>query len=140
MQDVLEARGSTARKLSFSDMSEKIFVGMFNADGHAAQVLCTYITATTTTEGITRCVSTLPHIDPCLCPVGIVADALVEWYHPRGDTQSSPPIDFTPIFQPDDDDLTAAGVTPALFREAGQTCSSARGTARWWWLACGGGE
>jgi len=120
MQYALEARGATARQLTFSDMAARTFVGMFNDDGKPARVLCTYITATKTIEGITRCIGALPHDDPWLCPIGVVPDALVEWCHPPKGTPSSPPIDFTPIFQPDDDELTAAGVTPALFREAGK--------------------
>ena len=53
-----------------------------------------------------------------------MTDVIVEWCHPPGGTPSSPPIDFTPIFQPDDDQLTAAGVTPALCREAGKNLFS----------------
>jgi len=120
MQYALEARGGTARELAVSDMSARTFVGMFMDDGNPARVLCTYITATKTTEGITRCIGALPHVDPWLFPDGVVADALVEWCHPPGGTPSSVPIDFTPIFQPDNEELTAAGVTPALFRETGK--------------------
>jgi len=101
-------------------MSARTFVGMFNDDGNPERVLCTYITASKTTEGITRCNSALPHVDPWLCPVGVVADALVERCLPPGGTPSSVAFDFTPIFQPDNEELTAAGVTPAPFREAGK--------------------
>jgi len=119
MQFALESRGATARELAWSDMAVRTFPGMFNDDGHAVQVLCTYITATKTAEGITRCIGALPHVDPWLCPVGAVADALVEWCHRPGGTPSEPPTDFTPVFRPNDEELAAAGVTPALFREAG---------------------
>jgi len=118
MQYAQEARGGTARALAFSDMSARTFVGMFNDDSNPVRVLCTYITATKTAEGITRYIGALPHVDPWLCPVGVVADALVDWCHPPRGTPTIPPIDFTSSFQPDDEELTAAGVTPALFREA----------------------
>jgi len=121
MQYALEARGGTARALAFSDMSARTFVGMFNDDSNPVLVLCTYITATKTAEGITRYIGALPHVDPWLCPVGVVADALVDWCHPPGGTPTSPPIDFTSSFQLEDEELTAAGVTPALFREAGKS-------------------
>ena len=119
MQFALESRGATARELAWSDMSVRTFAGMFHDDGNPARLLCTYITATKTTEGITRCIGALPHVDPWVCPVGAIADALVEWCHRPGGTPSAPPVDFTPVFKPDDAELTAAGVTPDLFREAG---------------------
>jgi len=66
MKYALEARGATARELTFSEMADRTFVGMFNDDGNPAGVLCTYITATKTTEGITQCIGALPHVDPWL--------------------------------------------------------------------------
>jgi len=119
MQFALESRGATARELASSDMSVRTFLGMFHDDGNPARLLCTYITATKTAEGIKRCIGVLPHVDPWVCPVGAIADALVEWCHRPGGTASAPPVDFTSVFQPDDAELTAAGVTPGLFREAG---------------------
>jgi len=100
-------------------MAVRTFPGMFHDDGHAVQVLCLYVLATKTAEGITRCIEALPHVDPWLCSVGAVADALVEWCHRPGGTPSEPPTDFTPLFRPNDEEMAAAGVTPALFREPG---------------------
>jgi len=52
MQFALESRGATARELAWSDMSVRTFPGMFHDDGNPARLLCTYITATKTAEGI----------------------------------------------------------------------------------------
>jgi len=38
---------------------------------------------------------------------------------PTGRNSVGAPVDFTSVFKPDDAELTAAGVTPGLFREAG---------------------
>jgi len=82
-------------------------------------VLCTYISATKTTEGVVRCIGALPRVDPWVSPVGAVADALFSWCHRPGADALTPPVDFAPVFTPNDEALVAAGVRPAHFREAG---------------------
>jgi len=121
MQYAFESWGATARELSGRDMSVRTFASMFHDDGNPARQLCTCITATKTAEGITSCTGALPRVDPWLCPVSAIADAIVEWRHGSGGTQSEPPVDFIPIFKPKDAELTAAGATPEMFREAGKS-------------------
>jgi len=116
----LEARGATTRDLAWSDFAAHQLTGMFaTAGGEEPKVLFMYISATKTTEGLVPCIGALPHVDPWLCPVGAVADALSSWYRRPGADASTPPVDFAPVFMPNDEALIAVGVKPAHFREPG---------------------
>jgi len=128
LQYALEARGETVRGLTWSDIARRLFDGMFSANGKGLDVLCCYISATKTTEGLVRNIGALPHVDPWLCPFGAVADALVAMFHPPGGDSSKPVFDFAPVFKPDDAALAAAGVQSRHFREAGNTY----GFRRWY--------
>ncbi|KAK1860159.1 hypothetical protein I4F81_002748 [Pyropia yezoensis] len=119
LQFALEARGATARDLGLSDVAVHTFPGLFSAGGKDLEVLCFYISATKTTDGVVRCIGALPHVDAWLCPVGAFADGLYALCHRPGGDSSAPPGDFRPVFRPDDEELLAAGVRPAHFREAG---------------------
>lgn len=119
MTFALEARGATARGLVWSDLALRKFEAMFSAGGQPVDVLCTYITATKTTEGNAHCIGCLPHVDPWLCPFGAVADAAVALCHAPGQDPTVPPTDLQPVLRPNDDELQAAGVLPAHYREAG---------------------
>jgi len=62
-----------------------------------------------------RCIGALPHVDPWVCQVAAIADALFSWCHrPRTDA-STPPVDIAPVFMPNDEAIFAAGVKPANF-------------------------
>jgi len=119
LQYALEARGETVRGLTWSDVARRVFDGMFSANGKGLDVLCCYISATKTTEGLVRNVGALPHVDPWLCPFGALEDALVAMFHPPGGDSSEPVFDFSPVFRPNDAELAAAGVQFRHFREAG---------------------
>jgi len=41
-----------------------------------------------------RCISSLPHVDPWVCPVGATADGLVEFFHRPGGDATTPPVEF----------------------------------------------
>lgn len=116
----LEARGATARGVVWSDVVVRQFPAMFSANGKALNVLCTYILATKTTEGITHCIGSLPHVNPWLCPVGATADALVAVYHRPGLDSTRPPVSFAPVFSPSEELLVQTGIDPAAFRAAGE--------------------
>jgi len=128
LQYALEARGETVRGLTWSEVARRHFDGMFYANGKGLDVLCCYISATKTTEGLVRNIGALPHMDPWLCPFGALADALVAMFHPPGGDSSEPVFDFAPVFKPNDVELAAAGVQPRHFREAGNTY----GFRRWY--------
>lgn len=135
LQFALDARGATARDLAWSDLAARVFAGMFGGGGTGPgsagpDVLCAYISATKTSEGVVRCVGALPHVDPWLCPLGAAADALAAFCHRPGADVSRPPVDFSPLFEPDDDQLLEAGVRPVHFREAGKTIGF------WEWYRC----
>jgi len=120
VQFALEARGATTSDLAWSDLAVHEFTGMLAAArGGDPKVLCTYISATKTTEGVVRCIGLLPHVDPWVCPVGAIVDALFSWCHRPGADASTPPVDFAPVFMANDEALIAAGVKPAHFQEAG---------------------
>jgi len=54
-------------------------------------------------------------VDPWVCQVAAIADALFSWCHrPRTDA-STPPVDIAPVFMPNDEAIFAAGVKPANF-------------------------
>lgn len=123
VQFSLDARGATVRDLAWSDLAARTFPGMFGGGGGAApgpDVLCAYISATKTSEGVVRCVGALPHEDPWLCALGAAADAMAAFCHRPGADATRPPVQFEPSFRPDDKQLLAAGVRPAHFREAGE--------------------
>jgi len=128
LQYALEARGETVRGLTWSEIARRVFDGVFSANGKGLDVLCCYISASKTTEGLVRNVGALPHVDPWLCPFGALADALVAIFHPPGGDQSKPVFDFAPVFKPNDAELAAAGVQFRHFREAGNTY----GFRRWY--------
>lgn len=131
LQFALAARGATARDLAWSDIAVNTFPGMFCAGGKDQPVLCVYISATKTTEGVVRCIGALPHVEAWLCPAGAMADALYALCHRPGGVASAPPGSFTPVFKPNDDQLLAAGVRPIHFREAG----TGSGWRQWYcWL------
>jgi len=99
---------------------------MLYANGKGLDVLCCYISVTKTTEGLVRNIGALPHLEPRLCPLGALADALVAMFHPPGGDSSEPVFDFAPVFKPNDVELAAAGVESRHFREAGNTYSFRR--------------
>lgn len=114
----LEARGATSRGIVWSDLVVRHFPAMFSAAGKALAVLCTYILATKTTEGITHCIGSLPHVNPWLCPVGAMADALIATYHRPGSDTSRPPVSFAPIHNPSEEQMLLCRVDPAAFQAA----------------------
>lgn len=129
-QFALAARGATARELTWSDMAVNTFPGMLVAGGKDLPVVCVYIAATKTTEGVVRCIGALTLVDEGVCPAGGMADAFCAKCNPPGGGASAPPGSFVPVVAPDDDGLLAAGVRPAHFREAG-TGSGWRQWYRW---------
>jgi len=120
MQFALELRGATTRDVAWRDFALHQLTGTFAAAGREEpKVLCTQISAPEMTEGVVRCIGALPHVDPWVCPVGAIADALFFWFpRPRADA-STPTVVFAPVFMPNDEALIAAGVKSAHFREAG---------------------
>ena len=69
LQNALEARGETVRGPTWSDIARRLFDGIFSANGKDLDVLCCYISATQTTEGLVRNFGALPHVEPWLCPL-----------------------------------------------------------------------
>lgn len=128
VQYALGARGATARDVAWSDLSVKTFDGMYPAAAGDARMLCTYISATKTSEGVVRCIGALPHVNLWLSPVGAIADALVKMCHAEGGDPTTCPLNFVPGFRPTDEELAAAGVEPRHIREAGD------GVGFWEWL------
>lgn len=124
MQFSLEARGATVRDLAWSDMAVHTFPGMFGggegAEMASPDTLCADISATKTSEGIVRCVGALPHKDAWLCALGGAEDAMAAFCHRPGADATRPPVDFEQFFRPNDEQLMAAGVRPAHFRQAGE--------------------
>jgi len=128
LQFAMAARGATARDMAWSDIAVNTFPGMFTASGKDQPVLCFYVSATKTTEGVVRCIGALPHVDEWACVAGGVADAFYAMCHRPGRVTSAPPGSFIPVFMPNDEELMAAGVRPAHFREAG----AASGWSEWY--------
>jgi len=116
----LDARGGTARGVTWSDLAVRRFTAMFSELGGPIYVLCTYITASKTTEGIVHNIGALGHVNAWLCPVGAMADALVATFHSPGMDETRPLVTLSPVFDPTDAELRAGGVTPALYRAADQ--------------------
>lgn len=112
----LEARGATSRGIVWSDLVVRHFPAMFSAAGKALAVLCTYILATKTTEDITHCIGSLPHVNPRLCPVGAMADAFTVTYHRPGSDTSHPPVSFATINNPSEAQMLLSRVHPAAFQ------------------------
>jgi len=115
----LEARGATARGLEWSDLSVRRFPSMFGTGGATVDVLCTYVSATKTQEGGAYCLGAIGHVDPWLCPLGAAADALVATCHRPGQDLLTPPVSFSPNFNPADAELLLAGVDPVFYWAAG---------------------
>jgi len=127
----MAARGATARDMAWSDIAVNTFPGIITAGGTDQPVLCFYVLATKTTEGVVRCFGALPHVDEWACVAGGVADAFYAMCLRPGAVTSAPPGSFIPVFMPNDEELMAAGVRPAHFREAG----AASGWREWYrWL------
>lgn len=119
LQFAMAARGATARDMTWSDIAVNTFPGMFPAGGKEQPVLCFYVSATKTTEGVVRCIGALPHVDEWACIAGGVADAFYEKCHRPGGVAFAPSGSFLPVYMPNDEKLLEAGVRPAHFREAG---------------------
>jgi len=131
LQFAMAARGATARDMAWSDIAVNTLPGMFTASGKDQPVLCFYVSATKTTEGVVRCIGALPHVDEWACVPGGVADAFYAMCHRPGVVTSAPPGSFIPVCMPNDEELMAAGVRQAHFREAG----AASGWSEWYrWL------
>jgi len=111
----LEARGATTRGLEWSDHAVRRFPAMFGTGGEDVDVLCTYVSATKTGEGGAYCLGSIAHVDPWLCPLGAVADALVADCHREGQDLLRPPVSFSPDFHPTDAAMRATGVEPKYF-------------------------
>jgi len=109
----LEARGATTRGLEWSDHAVRQFTAMFGTAG--VDVLCTYVSATKTGEGGAYCLGSIAHIDPWLCPLGAVADALVADCRREGQDLLTPPVSFAPNFNPTDAEMRATGIDPKYF-------------------------
>jgi len=75
-------------------------------------VLCTYVSATKTGEGGAYCLGSIARVDPWLCPLGAVADALVADCQREGQDLLTPPVSFAPNFDPTDVETRATGVEP----------------------------
>jgi len=97
----LEARGATTRGLEWSDYAVRRFPAMFGTGGDSVYMLCTYVSATKTGEGGAYCSVSIAHVDPWLCPLGAVADALVTDCHREGQDLLTPPVYFFSQLQPD---------------------------------------
>ena len=69
----MAARGATARDMAWSDIAVNTFPGIITAGGTDQPVLCFYVLATKTTEGVVRCFGALPHVDEWACVAGGVA-------------------------------------------------------------------
>jgi len=111
----LEARGATTRGLEWSDHAVRRFPAMFGTGGDDVDALCTYVSATKTGEGGDYCLGSISHVDPWMCPLGAVADALVEDCHREGQDLLRPPVSFSPDFNPTDAAMRATGVEPKYF-------------------------
>lgn len=61
----LEAQGATTRDVTSSDVAVNTFPGVFSAGGKNLNVLCLYIAATKTAEGIVLCIRDFPQVDSC---------------------------------------------------------------------------
>jgi len=94
----LEARGATAHGLEWSYHAVRQFPAMFGTAG--VDALCTYISATKTGEVGAYCLVSIAQIDPWLCPLGEVADALVADCHREGQDQLTPPSPSRPTSTP----------------------------------------
>jgi len=116
----LHARGGTARGVAWSYLAVRQFPAMFSEVGGPIDVLCTYITASKTSEGIVHNIGALGHANAWLCPVGAMADAMVATFHAPGMDESRPPQAFQPSFQPTDAELRASGVDPTRYWAADQ--------------------
>jgi len=75
-------------------------------------VLCTYVSATKTGKGGAYCLGSIAHVDPWLCPLGAVADALFSDGHREGQDLLTPSVSFGPNFDPTDLEIRAMGVEP----------------------------
>jgi len=106
----LEARGAKTRGLEWSDRSTRRFTAMFSTGD--IDVLCTYVSATKTGEGGAYCLGSIAHVDPWLCPLGAVDDALVADCHREGQDLLTPPDSFAPSFHPTDVENWETGVEP----------------------------
>lgn len=51
-------------------------------------------------EGLVRNFGALLHVDPWLCPLDSLADALAAMIHTPGGHQYEPVFDFSPVFKP----------------------------------------
>ena len=120
----LEARGGTARGVTWSDLAVGRFTATLSELGGPIYVLCTYNTALKTTDDIVHNIGALGRVNAWLCPGGAMADALVATFHSPGMDQTRPPVTLSRVFDPTDDELRVGGVTPALYRAADQTCGS----------------
>jgi len=85
-------------------------------------LLCTYIGTTKTYEGVLRCIGSLPHVIPWVCPFGAMVDALVKFFHRPGDDATAPLVDFATAFTPKDGEVVA-GVKKIHFRKASTAVS-----------------
>jgi len=111
----LEARGATTRGLEWSDHAVRGFQTMFCTGGDDVDVLCTSVLATKMGEGGAHCLGSIAHVDPWLCPLGVVADALVSDCHREGQDFLRPPVSSSPDFHPTDAAMRATGVEPKYF-------------------------
>jgi len=111
----LEARGATTRGLEWSDHAVRRFPAMFGTGGDSVDMLSTYVSATKTGTGAAYCLASIAHVDPWLCPLGAVADALVTDCHRKGQDLLTPPVYFAPSFSPTDAEIRATGVEPKYF-------------------------
>jgi len=67
---------------------------------------------------VVLCIGALPHASLCLLPVSAIVDALFSRYHRSVADLSRPPVDFAPVFVPEDQAPFTSGFKPALFPEA----------------------
>jgi len=116
----LDARGGTARGVAWSDLAVRQFPAIFSEVGGPIDVLCTYITASKTSEGIVHNIGALGHVSAWLCPAVAMADAMVATFHAPGMDESRPPQGFQLIFQPTDAELRASGLDPTRYWAADQ--------------------
>ena len=98
----LDARGGTARGVTWSDLAVRRLTAMFSGLGGPIFVLCKYITASKTMEGIVHIIGALGHVNAWLCPVGAMADALVANFESPGMDETRPPVTLSPVFDPTD--------------------------------------
>jgi len=110
----LEARGGTARGVTWSDLAVGRFTATLSDLGGPIYVLYTHNTASKTTEDIVHNIGALGRVNAWLCPVGAMADALDATFHSPGMDETRPPVTLSPVFDTTDDELRVGGVTPAL--------------------------